>query len=120
VATAIATPVTTLPGDPKGVRSTAPGISRNLDREEIGTLVKRGQAYLQNADVAAARLVFLRAAEAGDPQAAMALGASYDPELGAIGAAVDIAKARAWYEKASELGLTEARRRLHQLSRQSQ
>jgi TPR repeat protein len=67
--------------------------------------------------------VFLRAAEAGDPEAAMALGAIYDPviakELGATGAAVDVAKARAWYEKASKLGLTEAGRRLQQLSQQS-
>ena len=59
-----------------------------------------------------ARIVFLRAAEAGDPNAAVALGATYDPtvlaRLGVVGMAADVEKARSWYQKAESLGSPEA------------
>ena len=102
----------------------AAAILRHLDREEVANLLKRGQIALQNGDLSAARLLLNRAAEAGDAQAAMALGATYDPrvlrELRALGASADVEKARSWYQKAAEMGASEANQRLQQLAQQSQ
>jgi hypothetical protein len=93
---------------------------RRLDAEELANLLKRAERYLQEGDVAAARLLLRHAAEADNVQATIALAATYDPvilrQLGALGATADVAKARAWYRKASELGSTEAALRLQQLS----
>lgn len=105
-------------------RAVAAAILRHLDREEVANLLKRGQIALQNGDLSAARLLLNRAAEAGDAQAAMALGATYDPrvlrELRALGASADVEKARSWYQKAAEMGASEANQRLQQLAQQSQ
>ena len=91
-----------------------------LDSEEIASLVKRGQDFIANGDLASARLVLRRAADAGDAQAALLLGSTYDPvifkQLKVIGSAPDPAQARAWYQRAVELGSTEAVRRLEPLA----
>ena len=95
-----------------------------LDSEEIETLVKRGKDFLANGDLASARLLLRRAAEAGSAAAALALGATFDPlviaRLGAIGAAPDVAKARHWYEKAAELGSDAAAQQLAKLTQSGQ
>jgi TPR repeat protein len=84
-------------------------------------LLRRGQELLNTGDIASARLAFRRAANGGSAPAALALGGSYDPfvlaELGVLGLAPDIAQARAWYERASALGSSEAPRRLERLPR---
>ncbi len=101
----------------------APRISRQLDQEEIAVLLKRGQQMFETGDLAGARLLLQRAADAGNSRAAFALGASYDPlvlnEIGVLGVAADVAKARAWYEKAKEYGSTDAPKRLELLVSQS-
>ncbi|HEV3194320.1 MAG TPA: hypothetical protein VGY54_27650, partial [Polyangiaceae bacterium] len=70
-------------------------------------------------DIAAARLVLRRAAEAHSAQAALALGGMYDPNvlksLGVQGVEPDVAEARSWYEKAREYGSAEATQRLRVL-----
>ncbi len=87
-----------------------------LDDEEIAILLKRGQDFLANGDLAAARLLLRRAAEAGSVEAALALGTTFDPvtlqRLGAIGAAADPARARQWYQRAAELGSSAASQQL--------
>jgi hypothetical protein len=97
--------------------------ARELDREEIATLLKRGQELFETGDLAGARLLLQRAADTGNARAAYALGASYDPfvlrELRVHGVVADVAKARAWYEKAKAFGSTEAPRRLELLVSQS-
>ena len=79
----------------------------------------RARGYLAAGDVAAARLVLRRAAERNDPQAALALGGTYDPavlkRLGIINFHSDPAQAREWYRKAAELGSPDASIRLEQL-----
>jgi len=99
---------------PKSQATNAP--LRRLDREEIAYLLKRGEELVAAGQLGAARLVLQRAAEAGDSDAAFALAVTYDPILlrtrVAIGVAPDDAMARAWYEKAKELGSMEASRRL--------
>ena len=83
-------------------------------------MLKRGKDFIANGDLVAARLVLQRAAEAKSAEAALALAASYDPavlrELRVYGFAADVALARAWYEKARELGSTDAPRRLELLA----
>jgi TPR repeat protein len=83
-----------------------------MDREDIAILLDQGDQFISVGDVAAARLLFERAAEAGDRRAALALGATYDPavltKLGVRGIAPDIEKAHQLYRKASELGPPEA------------
>lgn len=91
-----------------------------LDNGEIAMLVKRGKDYLANGDLASARLLLRRAAEAGSADAALALGATFDPlvirRLGAVGAAADAAKAREWYQKAVDLGSAAAAQQLAKLT----
>jgi hypothetical protein len=74
--------------------------------------VQRGQQELTDGNVAAARLLFRRAADMGYPSGTLALASTYDPaELARIGAFTiqgDVAEARRWYEKAMALGSTEA------------
>src|SRR3982074_1071227 len=89
---------------------------RQLDREEITVLLKRGKDLIANGDLAAARLVLQRAADANDAEAALVLGATYDPfvlrEIKVYGFAADATVARAWYEKAKVFGSGAASRRL--------
>lgn len=81
--------------------------------------INRGNEQLGQGNVAAARLFYQRAAEAGLAQGALALAATYDPaELARIGARFvqpDMQAARSWYERARELGATEAEEKLRQL-----
>jgi len=87
-----------------------------LDAGEAERLAKRGEEYLAQGDIAAARLVLGRAAAAHHARAALSLGATYDPavlrQLHVIGFRPDIAQARAWYEKAAEYGSKEAAARI--------
>ena len=77
------------------------------NHEEIAILLKLGKDLLDNGDLAAARLLLRRAAEAGSAEGALMLGTTFDPvelrRLGAIGARPDLAKARQWYQRAAEL-----------------
>jgi hypothetical protein len=87
-----------------------------LDSGELEMLVKRGNEFIANGDLAAARLLLRRGAEAGSAEAALALGATFDPvvmqRLGAIGTTPDITQARQWYQRAAELGSSAASQRL--------
>ncbi len=92
----------------------------HLDPDAIAALLKRADALIGSGDVAAARLVLRRAADAQDAQAAMTLAETYDPafleKLGVRGFVPDPAMARSWYEKARILGSAEAPRRLETLA----
>lgn len=94
--------------------------ARQLDREEVAVLATRGEAFIAAGDIAAARLVLQRAAEARDERAALLLGATYDPimleKIRVRGFAPDIATARIWYERAKEFGSAEASQRLEMLA----
>jgi TPR repeat protein len=92
------------------------------ERERAFGLLAKGQEQLGRGGVYSARMFFQRAAEAGLAEGALAAGATFDPvELGklkVIGLTPDVAAARKWYEKARELGATEATERLRRLERQ--
>ncbi len=91
-----------------------------LDPDEIARLLKRGDELIASGDLAAARLVLQRAAEAGDARGALALAGTYDPmvleKLPLHGFAPNIAMARSWYEKARQFGSADASRRLEMLA----
>jgi hypothetical protein len=101
------------------VMPAAPSV-RALEREEIAVLYDRSQALIEQGDIASARLMLTRAAEAGDARSALALGTTYDPDmlkkLGVLGVAADPAQAQAWYNKAVELGSPDAALRLERLA----
>ena len=69
---------------------------------------------MRSSDIAFAQLAFQRLAEAGKVDAALALDTTYDPRSLAehkfVGIIGDEAKARAWYQRAKELGSMEADR----------
>ncbi|RAI42021.1 hypothetical protein CH341_20555, partial [Rhodoplanes roseus] len=92
-----------------------------VDPEEVAILLDRGKAFLVRGDLAAARLLLRRAAEAGDAQAALLLGSTFDPaalkQLEVVGAVGDPVQARQWYQRAAELGSADAGRRIESLSR---
>jgi hypothetical protein len=96
---------------------------RQLDPDEIATMLARGQTLFENGDIAGARLLLQRAAEGGNQDAAMAVAATYDPgvmqNLGVRGVEADVEKARYWYEKARQFGSKEAPKRLESLASQS-
>src|SRR5215470_8441124 len=104
---------------PRPDQPKVPPVIQKLDADEIATLMKRGEEFLRNGDIASARLLLRRAAGAGNAQAALTLGVTFDPaflvEQGVLGFAPDVPQARAWYERAVELGSPEARRRLDRL-----
>jgi hypothetical protein len=97
-----------------------PPSQRQPNSEELAVLLKRGKDLIATGDLAAARVVLRRAAEANNAEAALALGATYDPlvlrQLKVYGFTPDAAMAGSWYEKAAELGSSAAPRRLEMLT----
>jgi TPR repeat protein len=92
-----------------------------LNPDAIAAFLERAQALVASGDIAAARVLLLRAAEARDPKAALALAATFDPiilqRIGAYGVVPEVPSARHWYEKAKEFGSEEASQRLEMLAR---
>jgi hypothetical protein len=129
------TPPTQMTVDPTAVSSSASIPAVRLSDEETAALVARGRELIVAENIATARLVLQRAAEAGNAIAALELGATYDPfilretqdKLPRPGGAVfaeptvstptvaDVAMAKAWYKKARDLGSAEAAVRLERL-----
>jgi hypothetical protein len=97
-----------------------PPISRPEEKELIAGLIAHGQKMIDVGYLAGARGYFKRAAEAGSADAALALGATYDPnfisDIGVKGIKGDLAEARAWYERARELGSVSAQEKLEDLN----
>jgi TPR repeat protein len=84
----------------------------SLSTDEVAALLARGDFLIAKGDVASARLFYERAAEAGQGQAALRLGESYDPAFLArvhlSGVRGDALAAARWYRRARELGTSEA------------
>ena len=89
------------------------------DRERAVRLMKKGDDQLADGNIAAARLFYERAADAGLAQAAMALAATFDAveisRSSVRGIQPDAREARRWYERARQLGASEAEQRLRRL-----
>jgi TPR repeat protein len=89
------------------------------DRTAPTFLLQRGDAMLQLGDVSAARLLYTRAAELGSGTAAVELAKTYDPTFltdhNLRGVKPDPAEATRWYQRAADMGLTEAKERLRNI-----
>jgi hypothetical protein len=111
-----------VPARTPGAAAPAMQQGRAIDPEELAAMVQRGEQLLNTGDIASARLLLRRAAEARDARAAFALAGSYDPivlkRLGVYGSQPDVATARDWYEKARQYGSREAPQRLELLASQ--
>ena len=92
--------------------------ARRIDPDELAMLLKRAKGLLAIGDIAAARLLLERAADAQEVEAALMLAGTYDPQV--LGTqdmrsvTPDPAAARLWYQKAAQLGSADAKRRLGQ------
>jgi TPR repeat protein len=119
-----AAPVAALPPAPVAEPIVPVDAIRHLDPSEIASSLKRADDLIASGDLAAARLVLRRAANAGDARAAMTLAGTYDPaileKLGVHGFVPDVAMARVWYEKAKKFGSAEAPQRLELLASERQ
>ena len=89
----------------------------------VAVMVRRGDEMLRLGDIGAARLLYARAAEAGNGAAAVSAGKTHDPrflrQIGAQGIVPDPAKAAEWYRRAATLGDHDADRLLAGLEAQS-
>lgn len=95
-----------------------PAQSAALPASEEAVLLARGKQLLQQGGIAAARLIFEELATRRSAAGALALARTYDPAYVAPKApapAPDIAEARKWYERAVELGNSDAQRRLAEI-----
>jgi TPR repeat protein len=85
-----------------------PQPAETLAPDLMAALMKRGEQSLSLGDIAAARLLFKRAAEAGNARAAVAMGKTYDPDTfagsPAQGERPEPELAAEWYRKAAALG----------------
>jgi hypothetical protein len=100
-------------------KNEAPAPSRTLDAETSAALMTRARGLLALGDIAAARLLLERAANARNATAAFLLAQTYDPAVlgvrDARSTAPDPGKARGWYRTAASFGSADAQQRLTQL-----
>ena len=85
----------------------APEEASHPSAGQVAELLSRGDSFLHAGDVASARLFYERAADAGDWQAAIRMGATFDPAfLGRAGVRTsgDPVIAQSWYRHALDLG----------------
>src|SRR3990170_2866002 len=94
-------------------------ILRSDEGDRVADLIAHGQKMIDVGYFAGARAYFKRAAEAGSGDAALLLGATYDPDfidkIGAQGIKADLKEARGWYERAKQLGVEGAEDKLNAL-----
>lgn len=105
---------------PVAAQAAPPEPVRTLDADTLAGLMTRAKSLIGVGDIAAARLLLERAANAGDATAALLLARTYDPAVlgrsDARSIIADPAAARDWYQRAAALGSVEAQQRLAQLS----
>jgi hypothetical protein len=93
--------------------------SKTLDAETLAALMTRAKSLLALGDIAAARLLLERAANAQDATAAFLLAQTYDPAVLGVrdtrSITPDPVMARDWYRKAASFGSADAQQRLTQL-----
>ncbi|MBO4222788.1 hypothetical protein [Bradyrhizobium neotropicale] len=109
------------PAPPPAAQAAPPAApqARQVSPDELSALMKRANSLLAIGDIAAARLLLERAADAQEADAALLLARTYDPlVLGTKDARAitpDPAQARIWYRRAAELGSQHAQQRLTQM-----
>jgi len=111
------------PPSAPGERNRAGSTLSPPDRLQEGEIIRqlmRGQELLGRGEIAAARSLFQRVADAGEARGALALAETYEPSatvrLRVNSLAPNLELARKWYQKAESLGSAEAERRLQALA----
>jgi hypothetical protein len=105
--------------EPPPPPTAAAPVARRLEADELAALLKRAKGLIAIGDIAPARLLLERAADAQEASAALLLAQTYDPAV--LGTpdmrsiTPDPAMARDWYQKAARLGSLDARQRLAQM-----
>jgi TPR repeat protein len=98
-----------------------PPAAHALPADTLELILRRGDELLALGDLTAARLLYGRAAAAGDARGAIGMAKTYDPlvlaQMGARGIQPDQDVAASWYRKALSLGDTSAAARLRMLER---
>jgi TPR repeat protein len=93
--------------------------ARRIDADEVAALLKRARSLIAIGDIAPARLLLERAADAQEASAALLLAQTYDPAVlgtpDARSITPDPATARGWYQKAARFGSQMAQQRLDQM-----
>ena len=109
-------PQSQVPAARAGNEAAAP--SKTLDAETLAALMTRAKSLLTLGDIAAARLLLERAANAQDATAAFLLAQTYDPAVLGVrdtrSITPDPVMARDWYRKAASFGSAAAQQRLTQ------
>ena len=105
-----------VPAARAGNEAAAP--TKTLDAETLAALMTRAKSMLTLGDIAAARLLLERAANAQDATAAFLLAQTYDPAVLGVrdtrSITSDPVMARDWYRKAASFGSAAAQQRLTQ------
>jgi hypothetical protein len=95
-----------------------PARTQPISGELASTLMSRGQEYLRTGDIAAARILFGRLADAGVADGAFAMAQTYDSRYltqhKVIGIVGDESIAHTYYQRAMQLGSAEAAHMLEQ------
>jgi len=95
--------------------------ANGFSKEARAELLARGDVRFATGDIASARLFYEGAANAGEAQAALRLGQTYDPSFLAFTRFTrvrgDPASAAYWYLRADKLGSTDAQGLLRALAR---
>ena len=106
------TPLPVPPPDPERTLNALPNLTTTESSARAAILYARGLEAEHRGDFSAARRFYLSAAQKGDAVAAKSLGRLYDPaylrHIVVGGLAPDPALARQWYERAIQLGDSEA------------
>ncbi len=100
---AVLPPLTTADTTAKDAGSSKPEAQADASPERAAGLVKQGHRRMSAGDVAGARVLFVQGMEFGSPEAALALGRSFDPEylaqLPNANGQPDAARAEAMYRE---------------------
>src|SRR6266436_1805527 len=118
-----AAPAAALPvaAPPVAAPPVASSPARRLDADELAALMKRAKGLIAIGDIASARLLLERAADAQEASAALLLAQTYDPAVlgpqDTRSITPDPAAARTWYQKAAQLGSPDATQRLAQMQK---
>ncbi len=101
-----------LPAMPQAAPSgQANAVRRTNPRPEIEDLIREGNKHMREGDILEARQFYQKAVNFGDPEAALAMGRSYDPiyfaRIEKKNAEPDAAKAFDWYKRAMDAGASQ-------------
>lgn len=106
--------------NPGNAGAIKPVTVKPMDPAEAAMLMQRGRDFMGAGDLSAARIAFSRLADAGIADAALALANTYDPAYlssrHVMGVQGDRAMARSLYQRAKELGSTEAAQMLARMT----